>query len=298
MLGLRRGELLGLRWRDVNANAGTLTVHSTRVAVGAEVVEGPPKSSHGHRILPLDPTTLGMLAQLRHVQIQQLQGDWSLTGHVFTDHHGQPLQPGGVSKRFTALTRQLGLPAIRFHDARHTSATLGLAAGESLKEVSARLGHSSIVVTADTYLTPPDTLARAATTRLAGVLDGAWQPRQGEDAGRVNLREPIKRAGHSLAQALRRIAATVKRWAHALTGAVHAAASRHRDRIADDPGYTRTVATAVSGFRRSRCSPGRRWPRRWRSCSPESSRPTQHQHTIRCRGRPWCSTRSNTSHTR
>ena len=62
----------------------------------------------------------------------------------------------------------------------------------------------------------------------------------------MNLREPIKRAGHSLAQALRRIAATVKRWAHALTGAVHAAASRHRDRIADDPGYTRTVATAVS----------------------------------------------------
>ena len=176
VLGLRRGELLGLRWRDVNANAGTLTVHSTRVAVGSEAVEGPPKSARGHRILPLDPTTLGMLAQLRHVQIQLLQSDWSLTGLDFTDHHGQPLQPGGVSKRFTALTRQLGLPAIRFHDARHTSATLGLAAGESLQEVSARLGHSSIVVTADTYLTPPDTLARAATQRLAGVLDGAWQP--------------------------------------------------------------------------------------------------------------------------
>lgn len=62
----------------------------------------------------------------------------------------------------------------------------------------------------------------------------------------MNLLEPLRRAGHGLAQAIRRIAATVKRWAHALTGAVHAAASRHRDRIADDPGYTRTVATAVS----------------------------------------------------
>lgn len=62
----------------------------------------------------------------------------------------------------------------------------------------------------------------------------------------MNLLEPIRRAGHSLAQAIRRMAAAVKRWAHALTGAVHAAASRHRDRIADDPGYTRTVATAVS----------------------------------------------------
>ena len=109
----------------------------------------------GHRVLPLDPSTQGTLAQLRHMQIQQLQRDWSLNGHMFTDEHGQPLHPGGVSKRFTELAQRLGLPAIRFHDARHTSATLGLAAGESLKEVSARLGHSSIVVTADTYLTPP-----------------------------------------------------------------------------------------------------------------------------------------------
>lgn len=178
VLGLRRGELLGLRWADVDASAGALTVHATRVAVGAQVLEGPPKSARGRRVLPLDATTLGVLSQHRYVQIDQLQNTWSLGRHVFADANGRPLQPGWVSRRFAELVEQAGLPPIRFHDLRHSSATLGLAAGESLKEVSQRLGHSSIVVTADTYLTPPDTLARAAATRLAAVLDGAWQPPQ------------------------------------------------------------------------------------------------------------------------
>jgi len=100
---------------------------------------------------------------------------------VFTDDHGQPLQPGCVSRRFAELVEQTGLPPIRFHDLRHTSATLGLAAGESLKEVSARLGHSSIVVTADTYLSPPDHLARAAASWLAAGLDQHPLP-GGQDA--------------------------------------------------------------------------------------------------------------------
>ena len=176
LLGLRRGELLGLRWHDVDAGAGTLTVHATRVAVGAQVVEGPPKSARGRRVLPLDAATLGVLSQHRHAQIELAPQTWSLGRHVFTDEHGQPLAPRWVSRRFADLIERTGLPPIRFHDLRHTSATLGLAAGESLKEVSQRLGHSSIVVTADTYLTPPDTLARASTDRLAGVLDKAWQP--------------------------------------------------------------------------------------------------------------------------
>ena len=173
--GLRRGELLGLRWRDLDTGSGTLTVHTTRVAVGAQVVEGPPKSRRSRRVLPLDATTLGMLSQHRHRQIGQTPASWSLGQHLFTDTNGVPLSPGWVSRRFTELVEQSGLPRIRFHDLRHSSATLGLAAGESLKEVSARLGHSSIVVTADTYLTPPDHLARESTQRLASTLDQANQ---------------------------------------------------------------------------------------------------------------------------
>ncbi len=176
VLGMRRGELAGLRWEDLDLHTGTVTVTTTRVAVGATVVEGPPKSARSRRMLPLDAHTVGMLRRHQARQIHHArQEHLGPVTHVFTGEYGQPLTPAWISRRFIELTRQIGLPAIRFHDLRHASATLGLAAGESLKEVSARLGHSSIMVTADTYLAPPDSLARASTQRLAGVLDSAWQ---------------------------------------------------------------------------------------------------------------------------
>ena len=179
LLGMRRGELLGLRWQDVDLDAGTLTVRSTRTLVGDQVVEGPPKSARSRRVLPLDPRTVEVLGRhWKRQTLKALDGVWGPVEYVFTDPAGQPLHPAWVSRRFAEIVNRLGLPAIRFHDLRHTSASLGLAAGESLKAVSARLGHSSIVVTADTYLTPPDSLARAATCWLAGELDHAPLPRE------------------------------------------------------------------------------------------------------------------------
>ena len=176
---MRRGELLGLRWRDIDLDAGTLTVRTTRTLVGDQVVEGPPKSARSRRVLPLDPRTVEVLGRHWKQQTRQaLDGVWGPVEYVFTDPSGQPLHPAWVSRRFAEIVDRLGLPPIRFHDLRHTSASLGLAAGESLKAVSARLGHSSIVVTADTYLTPPDTLARAATCWLAGELDHTPLPRE------------------------------------------------------------------------------------------------------------------------
>ncbi len=179
LLGMRRGELLGLRWRDLDLDAGTLTVRSTRTLVGDQVVEGPPKSARSRRVLPLDPRTVEVLGRHWKQQTHKaLEGVWGPVEYVFTDQTGQPLHPAWVSRRFAEIVDRLGLPTIRFHDLRHTSASLGLAAGESLKAVSARLGHSSIVVTADTYLTPPDSLARAATCWLAGELDHTPLPRE------------------------------------------------------------------------------------------------------------------------
>ncbi len=179
LLGMRRGELLGLRWRDIDLDAGTLTVRTTRTLVGDKVVEGPPKSARSRRVLPLDPRTVEVLGRHWKQQTRQaLDGVWGPVEYVFTDPNGRPLHPAWVSRRFAEIADRRGLPPIRFHDLRHTSASLGLAAGESLKAVSARLGHSSIVVTADTYLTPPDSLARAATCWLAGELDHTPLPRE------------------------------------------------------------------------------------------------------------------------
>lgn len=172
LLGLRRGELCGLRWTDVDLDAATLTVRTSRALVGNQVVEGPPKSARGRRVLPLDARSVEILKREWARQTRQaLDKRWGPMEYVFTDDTGRPVHPAWVSRRFGKLCERLELPRIRFHDLRHTSASLGLAAGESLKGVSTRLGHASIAVTADTYLTPPDSLARAAAGWLAAELD-------------------------------------------------------------------------------------------------------------------------------
>jgi integrase len=98
---------------------------------------------------------------------------WQDSGLVFTTENGLPPRPSVASSHFQRLVRRTsGLTRIRLHDLRHTSASLGLEAGESLKEVFARLGHSTISVTADTYAHISPELARESAERLAGLVAG------------------------------------------------------------------------------------------------------------------------------
>lgn len=162
--GMRRGELLGLRWDDVDLDCWQLRVRTTRITVGATTLEGPPKSRAGRRTVHLDWPTTRLLTRMRADGVP-------FTGHVFVDHHDQPLRPGWASRRFTQIVAEAGLPRIRFHDLRHTSASLGLACGEPLKAVSARLGHSDIAVTGNLYTQVPDATAARHARRLAEALD-------------------------------------------------------------------------------------------------------------------------------
>lgn len=164
--GLRRGEVLGLRVCDCNPGALRVTVSQTRVQVSDRVVTKSPKTKRGYRNVAIDRIT----ADLLHALVSGLPHQDDL---IFTDSTtGQGLEPGWVSRRFKALVLEYGLPLIRFHDLRHTSATLGLAAGESVKEVSARLGHSSVAVTADIYMQVPTSMAQRSAQSLADRLDG------------------------------------------------------------------------------------------------------------------------------
>lgn len=179
--GMRRGELLGLRWPAVHL-AGFLHVESSRVAVGSHVVEGPPKSRAGVRTVFLDPGTVALLSRWKVTQtVQSGVGDES-TGWVFTDDQGRPLTPWRVSREFRRAVEAMGLPVIRFHDLRHTSATLGLASGESLKEVSARLGHADIGITANVYADVLPETAKASAARRAALMRGLRQPIAGDAA--------------------------------------------------------------------------------------------------------------------
>jgi integrase len=153
--GMRQGELLGLRWSDVDMSAGAVRVQrqAQRLAGGGfEFVE--PKSARGRRVIALDPETLSVLygqwdvvADMRVVA----GGGWREHELVFPSDVGTPMDGRNVWTRFRRDLRRCGLPAIRFHDLRHTSATLLLADGVHPRVVQERLGHSKIGITLDTY---------------------------------------------------------------------------------------------------------------------------------------------------
>ena len=170
LVGLRRGEAVALRWSDVDLNQGLLRMEQSAIKVGRRAVIGPPKSASGARAVALDDETCRRLqwhAARQRLDILRETGAIVVPELVFTTARGEPLDPTYVSRRFDRLVARHGLPRIRLHDLRHTSASIGLASGESLLEVSRRLGHSSITITADIYSHISPLVAKESAERLA-----------------------------------------------------------------------------------------------------------------------------------
>lgn len=164
--GLRRGEALGLRWADVDLDENRIRVARQLEHYRGVVTFGPPKSKAGIRSVAVDDWLARIL--YLHGCSQRLKGKlngWPVDDNtlVFTTDGGEPLHPLRVTRSFDAAVAAGGLPRIRLHDLRHTSASIGLASGESLLEVSRRLGHSSISITGDIYsVISPQTAADSA----------------------------------------------------------------------------------------------------------------------------------------
>ncbi|MDT9591588.1 site-specific integrase [Nocardioides zeae] len=175
LLGLRRGEALALRWSEVDLVEQRLRVERSTVKVARQLVTGPPKSERGGRTLALDTRLCGWLAEHMTTQEQEARqnsasppaSERARPTLVFTTPTGTQLDPAYVSRRFDSLQRSMDVPRIRLHDLRHTSASIGLSSGETLLEVSRRLGHSSITITADVYSHISPTTAQHSATRLA-----------------------------------------------------------------------------------------------------------------------------------
>ncbi|HEY8282383.1 MAG TPA: site-specific integrase [Leifsonia sp.] len=153
--GLRRGELLGLQWSDVDLDEGELVVRRQRVDAGGRAVEGEAKTSAGqNRRVGLGPAALAAFATWRETQDAdraRWENLWQGDDWVFTRENGLPLLPQFVTKRFEHLVEQAGLPAMTFHGLRHQHASLMIAQGVELAVVSKRLGHASIAITNDLY---------------------------------------------------------------------------------------------------------------------------------------------------
>ena len=154
-MGLRRGELLGLRWDDADLECGTLRVGRALVREGGRHILGETKTKRGRRRVNLTPRTVAALKAHRKRQLEErmklagLHEDQEL---IFATRTGTPVNPEHLVKRsFKPLLKKASLPEIRFHDLRHTCATLLLGRGVHPKLVQELLGHATISMTLDTY---------------------------------------------------------------------------------------------------------------------------------------------------
>ncbi len=176
--GMRRGELLGLRWGDVDFDTAHIAVTRSLVSVGYELHETRGKSRTARRPINLDPRTLEVIDAWRRVREREdpeFDRD-NPDAHVFARPDGHPTHPQLLSDAFQKLVHKSGLPRIRFHDLRHTHATLLLKAGVPIKVVSERLGHSTPGFTMATYQHVIPGMQSQAAQTFAGILAHATEP--------------------------------------------------------------------------------------------------------------------------
>ena len=175
--GLRQAELLGLRWRDVDLAGAVLAVRQQVYRLAREWVYSEPKTAKGRRSVSLPASAVAALREHRQRQNEErleYGPSWEDSGLVFPNHRGRPMAKENLLRRsFWPLVERAGVPRIRFHDLRHTCATLLLSEGVHPKVVQERLGHSSIAVTMDVYSHVMPTLQKDAAERLDRLL-AAW----------------------------------------------------------------------------------------------------------------------------
>lgn len=151
--GFRRGEVMGLRWNNVDFRSRMIRIYETRTRGKTEIVKGT-KNVASCRVMPMMNVTMDYLKRLKKQQDESrdfLKDEWIDSNYVIADELGKPLDLGRLQKHFKKILKENGLPDIRFHDLRHSVATYLLEIGIPIEEVSAWLGHSSITTTAKVY---------------------------------------------------------------------------------------------------------------------------------------------------
>jgi integrase len=174
--GLRLGELLGLRWADVDLERRTLGVNVTLQRVGREYVLAAPKTKQSRRLVTLPAVAVEALRRHRTQQNAdrlRLGGAWLHPEMVFTTELGDYVNGTNLRHTFNPMLKRAGLPRIRIHDLRHSAATLMMANGVHPKVVSEMLGHANIAITMDTYSHVGESMKRQASDALDSVFSTA-----------------------------------------------------------------------------------------------------------------------------
>ena len=171
--GLRRGEISGLRWSDVDLKAETVTITHNRVSVNGQAMDSQPKTARSARVLPLTP---GLVAALRRadtvqkIERMKLGPDYGPGEHVVVDEAGRPYHPDTLSDFWRELCGQAKVKKIRLHDARHSCASIMHAQGVPIAAISEWLGHADAAFTMRTYVHVQNDALKSVATTLQRVV--------------------------------------------------------------------------------------------------------------------------------
>ena len=163
--GMRRGEILGLKWRDLNFETGELQISRQVIKVGSELTVSKPKTKSSVRSIILPPEMVEILAELK----QTVTGEWIFPSPV---NEGQPRNPCALYHRCQLIMERAGCRRVRFHDLRHTFATMAIEDGMDIKTLSAMLGHVSAKTTLDIYSHITDIMRQQAAVRIDREIGG------------------------------------------------------------------------------------------------------------------------------
>ncbi len=162
--GLRRGELLGLKWEDIDMQQGIIRVRRQVSRIDGKIAEAPLKTKNSYHTVTISPQA---------IEVLKAQKGKTNDEYVFPSPNGGPISPDSVNNMLHRVLDRAGIPRVRFHDMRHTFATLALQNGVDIKTVSGMLGHFSAGFTLDTYAHVTTTAQKEAAETLGHVLQSA-----------------------------------------------------------------------------------------------------------------------------
>ena len=172
--GMRRGELCGLEWKDIDFETGLLRiVRSSQYIGNRKIITKEPKTKAGRREMILSKSAIDMLREYRKWQNQkrlQVGEDWIDNDRLFTQWNGVPIYPDTISDRFANFIKKHDLPKVTLHSLRHSNATLLIAEGVDVKTVSQRLGHADVSTTLNIYTHALQSRDKEAAERLEQAL--------------------------------------------------------------------------------------------------------------------------------
>ena len=198
--GLRRGELLGLRWSDVDLESRRLIVRRSVETVKGVTRTKSPKTARSARTIALPPFVVDVLRNERERQsaLATFQGRAAHDRWVFVRRDGSPWEPGAFSLAFARFVKSAQVPQVRFHDLRHSFGTLALASGVDLQTVSRALGHESTAITSRIYVHAIEALQEDAAARIDAMLGNAVTSALKKPIGLSRLDESVPQACHAI----------------------------------------------------------------------------------------------------